>query len=149
MAAQSGELTLQMKRVLPAPPSVVFRAFSDPDELAKWWGPEGFTAPSLQFDPRVGESYRIEMQPPEGDRFYLIGEVREVDSPARLAYTFMWEDPDPDDVETLVELSFRALGESTEVVLSQGPFKTEPRRQLHRDGWTDSFDKLEQFISQA
>ena len=45
--------------------------------------------------------YRIEMQPPEGDAFYLIGEVREVDPPARLAYTFIWEDPDPDDVETL------------------------------------------------
>jgi uncharacterized protein YndB with AHSA1/START domain len=149
MTAQSGELTLGMKRVLPAAPSVVFGAFSDPEELAKWWGPEGFTAPSLEFDPRVGGSYRIEMQPPEGNPFYLIGEFREVDPPARLAFTFMWEDPDPDDVETLVELSFRDLGDSTEVVFTQGPFKTEARRELHRGGWTDSFDKLEQFIVQA
>jgi len=44
------------------------------------------------------------MQPPEGDRFYLTGEFREVDPPARLAYTFIWEYPDPDDVEMLVEL---------------------------------------------
>ena len=147
MKARSRGLTLEMKRLLPATPSVVFRACSDPDELAKWWGPAGFTAPSVGFDPRAGRSYRIEMQPPEGDPFTLIGEVREVDPPARLAYTFAWEDPDPDDVETLVELSFRDLGESTEVGLSQGPFKTEARRELHRDGWTESFDKLEHLLS--
>jgi uncharacterized protein YndB with AHSA1/START domain len=39
--AQSAGLTLEIKRVLPARPSVVFRAFSDPDELATWWGPRG------------------------------------------------------------------------------------------------------------
>jgi uncharacterized protein YndB with AHSA1/START domain len=63
MAAPSGELTLEMKRVLPTAPAVVFGLFSDSHELAKWWGPEGFTAPSVEFDPRVGGSYRIEMQP--------------------------------------------------------------------------------------
>jgi uncharacterized protein YndB with AHSA1/START domain len=143
MAERSDGLTLELKRVVPAPPSMVFAAFSDPNELAKWWGPEGFKIPSLDFDPRVGKSYRIEMQPAEGDPFYLTGEFREVKPPARLAYTFIWEDPDPDDVETLVGLSFRDLGESTEVALTQRPFKTEARRALHRDGWTDSFDKLE------
>ena len=110
-------------------------------------GPEGFTTPSREFDPRVGESNRIEMQPPEGDPFYLTGEFREVDPPDRLAYTFVWEDPDPDDIETLVALSFRDLGESTEVAFTQGPFKTEARRALHRDGWMDGFDKLERLIS--
>jgi uncharacterized protein YndB with AHSA1/START domain len=147
MVAQSDGLTLEIKRVLAAAPSAVFEAFSDSGELAKWWGPRGFSTPSLEFQPRVEESYRIEMQPPEGDTFHLIGEFREVDPPARLAYTFVWEDPDPDDVETLVTLSFRDLGESTEVQLEQGPFKTEARRALHRDGWTDSFDKLERLIA--
>ena len=87
------------------------------------------------------------MQPPEGNRFYLTGEFREVDPPGRLAYTFVWEDPDPDDADTVVDLSFRDLGESTAVDLRQGPFKTEARRGLHRDGWTDSFDKLERLLS--
>ena len=147
MAAQSAELTLEMKRLLPATPPVVFAALSEPNELAKWWGPQGFTIPSMDFDPRVGATYRIEMQPPEGDPFYLIGEFRDVDPRARLAFTFVWENPDPDDVETAVELSFRELGGSTELALTQGPFKTEARRALHRDGWTDSFDKLEHLMS--
>jgi uncharacterized protein YndB with AHSA1/START domain len=137
---------LEIRRVLPAAPTVVFRAFTTSDELAKWWGPRGFTVPSLEFEPRAGGRYRIEMQPPEGEPFYLSGEFREVDPPARLACTFAWEDPDPDDVETLVELSFRELGESTEVALAQGPFMTEARRELHRAGWTDSFEKLERHI---
>jgi uncharacterized protein YndB with AHSA1/START domain len=148
MAAQSGELTLEMVRALPVAPARVFAAFSDPDELAKWFGPEGFSVGSLDFELRVGRTYRIEMQPPAGDPFYLGGEFREVDPPGRLSFTFVYEDPDPDDVETLVELSFRDHGESTEVVFTQGPFKTEARRELHRDGWTDSFDRLAQVISQ-
>ena len=147
MAPRSDELTLELKRVFAAVPSVAFALFSDPRELMKWWGPEGFTIPSLDFEPRVGATYRIEMQPPEGDAFYLSGKFREVDPPTRLAYTFVWEDPVPDDVETLVALSFRGLGESTEIALRQGPFKTEARRALHRDGWSDGFDKLERLIS--
>ncbi len=147
MARRPDALTLEMTRMLPAAPSLAFEAFTDPNQLRRWWGPEGFTIPSLEFDPRVGESYRIKMQPPEGEAFYLTGELREVDPPVRLAYTFRWEDPDPDDLETMVELSFRDLGESTEVVFAQGPFKTEARRELHRDGWTDTFNKLEDQLS--
>jgi uncharacterized protein YndB with AHSA1/START domain len=124
----------------------MFGAFSDPNELAKWWGPRRFTTPRLELHAGVGERYRIEMRPSQGDRFHLTGEFRAVDPPVHLAYTFAWEDPDSDDLDTLVELSLRDLGESTEIALTQGPFKTEARRSLHRDGWTDSFDKLERLL---
>jgi len=147
MAAESGELTLELKRDFPAPPSVVFGTFSDPNELTKWWGPQGFTTTSMEFDLSVGGAYRLEMRPPGGDSFYLSGEFREVVPPVRLAFTFVYEDPDPDDVETVVDLSFSSLGESTQIAFTQGRFKTEARRALHRDGWTDSFDRLEQLIS--
>jgi uncharacterized protein YndB with AHSA1/START domain len=143
----AADLALEMERVLPAPPSIVFAAFTDPSELAKWWGPEGFTASNIRFQAHVGERYTIEMQPPTGDPFHLTGEFREVDPPVRLAFTFAWEPPDPDDVETLVTVSFRDFVGSTEVALTQGAFKTEARRTLHRDGWGDSFDKLERLIS--
>jgi len=147
VTAQPSGLTLDMKRVLPAPRSLVFRACTEPDELAKWWGPHGFTAPSVEVDLRVGGSYRIAMQPPEGDVFYLQGEFSEVDPPARLIYTFRWEDPDPDDQETVVTLRLRDLGESTELVLSQGTFAAEPRLVLHKEGWTDALDRLQELMS--
>jgi uncharacterized protein YndB with AHSA1/START domain len=144
---ESPELALEMERRLPATPSVVFAALSEPGELAKWFGPQGFTISSLDFVPRVGEAYRIEMQPPDGEAFYLAGEFREVDPPTHLAYTFAYENPDPDDVENLVRLSLRDLDGATEVAFTQGRFKTEARRELHRDGWSDSFDKLEHLLS--
>jgi uncharacterized protein YndB with AHSA1/START domain len=149
MTAQPSGLTLGMTRVLRAPRPVVFRALTDPVELAKWWGPHGFTTPSAEVDLRVGGSYRFAMQPPEGDLFYLTGEFREVDPPARLVYTFRWEDPTPDDRETVVTLLLRDLGESTELVFTQGTFAAERRRALHEGGWTNSLDRLEELMSSA
>jgi uncharacterized protein YndB with AHSA1/START domain len=139
-------LSLHMKRVLPARREAVWRALTAPDELAEWWGPRGFTTPGIETDLRVGGTYRIAMQPPDAELFYLTGEFREVDPPARLAYTFRWEDPDPEDVETLVALTVRDLGEETEVEFTQGTFATERRRALHHDGWTDSWERLERAL---
>jgi uncharacterized protein YndB with AHSA1/START domain len=147
MKARSTEFTLHLERVLSAPRPLVFRACTEPEELAQWWGPSGFTAPSIELDLRVGGIYRIAMQPPEGELFYLTGEFRDVDPPSRLAYTFRWEDPDPDDQENVVTLSFREVGEATELVLDQGPFATEGRRALHEEGWTDGFNRLHELMS--
>jgi uncharacterized protein YndB with AHSA1/START domain len=147
VVAQPGELTLELECVLPVDRTRVFKALTDPGELAKWWGPSGFSCPSIMFDPQVGGSYRIAMQPPEGELFYLSGEFREIEPPSRLAYTFRWEDPDPDDQETVVTLSLRDLGEATELGLVQGPFATEPRLELHRAGWTDGFARLQALLS--
>ena len=144
--ARPDELTLELKRTPPAARAVVVDAFFAADELAKWWGPKGFKVARPDFKPHAGDRYRIEMQPPEGDAFYITGEVREVEPPRRLSFTFAYEDPDPDDVENLVELSFRDLGDSTEVRLTQRPFRTAARHELHRAGWTDSFDKLEDLL---
>jgi uncharacterized protein YndB with AHSA1/START domain len=87
------------------------------------------------------------MQPPDGDAFELTGTFREVDVPARLAFTFEWEPADPDDQETVVQLAFEATDGSTRVHLRQGPFKTEARRALHQDGWTESFDQLAELVT--
>ena len=145
--AQPAGLALELKRRIDAPRSTVFEACTDPDELARWWGPRGFTVPGVEMDLRVGGRYRIAMQPPEGELFHLSGEFREVDPPNRLAYTFSWEPPDPDDRQTVVTMSLRDLGESTEVAMSQEGFATEERRALHVDGWTDSLGRLQELLS--
>lgn len=143
-----GGLRLEMRRVFRAPRSAVFRALSDPQELARWFGPDGFSIPGVESDLRPGGGYRIAMQPPEGDVFYLVGEYLEVDPPERLSYTFRWEDPDPEDRETVVTLLLRDVGgTSAELVFRQGDFASEPRRALHEEGWTQSLDKLEELMS--
>jgi uncharacterized protein YndB with AHSA1/START domain len=116
-------LTLEIERILQTSVDDAFEAFVDADRLAQWWGPQGFTVRVLSFPARGGERYRIEMRPPEGDPFHLSGEFHEVDSPERLAFTFRWEPPDPDDIEE--------------------------RLGIHRDGWGESFDKLERHLSTA
>ncbi len=127
----------------------VFRALTEPDDLARWWGPHGFTIPGVEIDLNVTGRYRFAMQPPEGDLFYLTGEFLEIDPPHRLVYTFRWEDPDPDDRETVVRLSAEAVGDTTRLSLWQGTFATEPRLDLHRGGWTDSFEKLRELMETA
>jgi uncharacterized protein YndB with AHSA1/START domain len=142
-------LVLRLKRSLPAPCTAVYSALTEPGKLARWWGPRGFTIPSVDFKPRVGTSYRIAMQPPEGELFYLTGEFREVDPPTLLVYTFRWEDPTPDDRETVVTLSLREHDQGTELELTQAAFTTEERLALHREGWSNSLDKLEELVSDA
>jgi uncharacterized protein YndB with AHSA1/START domain len=140
--------SLELTRLFPAPRARVFEFFASAALLAKWWGPSGFSIPSIDFVPRVGGTYRIEMQPPDGDAFELTGTFREVDIPSRLAFTFEWEPADPDDRETLAQLAFEMIDDSTRVHLRQGPFKTEARRALHRDGWTESLDKLAELVTE-
>ena len=141
-----GDLRLQQTHVLPAPRERVFAFFSEPEELARWWGPDGFRIPQLDWEPRAGGSYRIAMEPPEGELFHLSGEFRGVDPPARLAFTFVWDPPSPDDRETVAELDFAAREGSTEVRLGQGAFATEERLALHDGGWRQSFGKLRSLL---
>ena len=146
MAQRPSGLTLHLERVLPAPPEKVFAACVERAQLAEWWGPAGFTSPSVELEVWTGGRYRIAMQPPEGELFHLRGEFLEVDRPRRLVYTFEWEVPDPDDQETVVTLTFRAAGDGTALVLKQRPFATEARHALHEAGWTDGLARLERHL---
>lgn len=146
MNGESDRLVLELTYGLDAPRERIFRALTEPDALATWWGPAGFTTPEIELDLNVGGGYRFGMQPPDAELFHLAGEFLEIDPPSLLVYTFRWEEPDPDDQQTVVRLSLDAIGDVTEVSLTQGDFLTEARLALHRDGWTDSFVKLREFI---
>lgn len=146
MKEQPSGLVLDLNRVLDAPREQIFALLTEPTALKKWWGPHGFTIPEIELDLRVGGGYRFTMQPPEGEVFHLSGEFLEVDHPGRLAYTFRWDEPHPDDRETVVRLALNAVGGTTELTLSQGEFATEERLALHRDGWTDSLEKLRDLV---
>jgi uncharacterized protein YndB with AHSA1/START domain len=146
IAPPSGlRLHLEVELSVPAP--AVFEALTDPEQLAQWWGPHHFTTPSIDLDLRVGGRYRFAMQPPDGGLFHLQGEFLEIEVPRRLAYTFRWEEPDADDVETVVILLIVDLGASTRLTVDQGAFASEPRRELHVRGWSDSLQRLQTWLS--
>ena len=143
----AGRLSVRVQAVMPAPRSRVFHFLTEPWEVARWWGPDGFTIPSIDSDPSVGGTYRIAMQPPEGAVFHLAGEFVALDPPAMVSYTFRWEEPDPDDVENVATLRLDDDEGSTMLTVEHGPFATEARRDLHAQGWTESFEKLGRLLA--
>jgi uncharacterized protein YndB with AHSA1/START domain len=143
----AAERRLLLERGLDAWRDRIFAAYVEPQQLSAWWGPAGFTVPSADLDVREGGRYRIEMQPPDGEPFSVHGEYQLVDPPGRLAYTFEWDPPTPDDQETLVTLTFEPAGDGTRLVLDHGPFKTDERYELHKAGWTDTLDRLEAWLA--
>ena len=138
---------LQQARVFGAPSDRVFGLLTEPTQLTKWWGPHGFSTPEVQMDLRVGGTYRFTMQPPEGEAFHLSGEFLEIQAPSALRFTFRWDEPVPDDRETVVELSLDSLGGRTKVTMTQAEFATRERLELHRAGWADSFEKLDALLT--
>ncbi|MEU1917999.1 SRPBCC family protein [Streptomyces massasporeus] len=145
---RGSELRVRLRRALDGSCPTVFRELTDPRELTRWWGPDGFTIPSVESDLRPGGAYRIAMRPPEGELFYLVGEFLEVEPPERLAYTFRWEDPDPEDRETVVTLSLHDIDAArSELVLDQGDFASERRRALHEEGWSQGLGKLGELLA--
>jgi uncharacterized protein YndB with AHSA1/START domain len=136
-AEQTTGTRLQLEKILAVLPERVFAAFVDAEQLRRWWGPSGFAVPSLQFDAVEGRDYRLLMQPAEGDVFHIRGAFRVVEPPRCLMFTFIYEEPDPDDQETLVTLTFEPTDPGTRVILEQGPFKTSARLELHRDGGSE------------
>ena len=140
-------MRLNLEKMLASPPERVFEACIDAQQLRRWWGPAGFTVTSLQLDVAEGADYRITMQPIQGEPFRIGGTFRAVEAPRLLVYTFAYEEPDPDDQETVVSLTFEPADPGTRLVLDQGLFKTEPRLELHRIGWTETLERLERFLT--
>lgn len=140
------ETSLVVTRTYPAPREKVFRAWTEPEELKKWWaaGP-GFTTTIAEVDLRVGGKYRLGMKPPDQEVVHIVGGVyREVQRPSRLVYTWRWEDGDGS--ETLVTVEFHDKGSSTDVILTHEGFASQESRDQHAHGWAGCLDSLERLM---
>lgn len=135
-------LVLRLTRRLKAPRERVFRAFTEPARLVRWWGPKGFTVPEHAIDVRVGGAWRIVMRSPEGNDHVVSGVYREITPPARLVFTWAWETDGPRGHETVVTIELRAAGGETDLELTQEIFESENARDLHGQGWSSTLDCL-------
>ena len=88
MDERANGLVLGLRRVFHPSRERVYRALTEPAQLAAWWGPLGFRIPEIDLDLRVGGRYRFTMAPPDGEPFHLSGEFLAIDAPSRLAYSF-------------------------------------------------------------
>jgi uncharacterized protein YndB with AHSA1/START domain len=138
---------LTISRTFSAPRERVFAAWTEPEQIKKWFGPDMCQLTEAHVDLRVGGEYRFRAKNPEMGEFTLRGEYREIIPPAKLSYTWQWED-DPDfvDRETLVTVEFVDLGDSTEVRLTHENLPSAESVKNHQHGWTGSLDKLERLF---
>lgn len=142
------ETTLQLKRTFSASRERVFKAWTDPEMLKEWFGPEGVKTVSAEVELKIGGKYRFEMKLPDGKMVYHQGAFREIKFPERLVYTWILEGQnckggEDEDCETLVTIDFKDLGGSTELTLTHEFFPSEKSREGHEFGWTGCFNKLE------
>lgn len=145
---QTTEKTLVLTRIFAAPPSLVFRAWTDPERATVWWGPQGFKTLSCQMDVRPGGSWRIRMRSPQGAIYTKRGVYREIVPPQRLVFTWAWEDAIPAH-ETLVTVTFEDRGHSTKLTLHQATFESATGCQAHRSGWTSCLDRFAAYLTAA
>lgn len=144
----TGGNDLSIIRVFKAPRDVVFKAWTEPDRMARWLSLRGFTVVHELFDLRPGGAYRSCMRAPDGAENWLRGVYREVVKPERLVFTHAWEREDGSaSPETLVTVNFVDLGGATEMTFHQAGFETTNARDGHRDGWSQSFDNLGDYLA--
>jgi uncharacterized protein YndB with AHSA1/START domain len=85
-ANPSEDLVLVVTRIFDAPRELVFKIFTDPKHLARFWGPTGFTSNVREMDPRPGGAFCIDMRGPDGGICPCKGVYREVVEPERIVY---------------------------------------------------------------
>jgi uncharacterized protein YndB with AHSA1/START domain len=80
-----------MERVFDAPRELVFKAYTDPNLIPKWWGPRRYTTTVDKMDVKVGGAWRFLQRDAAGHEYAFNGEYREIAPPERLSYTFEFE----------------------------------------------------------
>ncbi len=142
-AKRSARPQLVITRILDAPPSLVFKAWTEPEHLVHWSCPHGFTLTHCEGDVRPGGAWRSCMRSPEGRDLWLGGAYREIVEPERLVFTHAWEDETGKrGHETVVTVTLAERGGKTEMRFHQAFFESVESRDGHRGGWTECFDRL-------
>jgi uncharacterized protein YndB with AHSA1/START domain len=130
-------------RLFDAPPERVFRAWTDPDEVATWYGPEHFDTPRdrIHIELRVGGRYELTMvQRDSGAEFAIGYDIIELVEPELIV---LRSDPMPEmgmHQPTVTRVELQAHGDKTRMTLSDGPYPGGGGQA--EAGWNAAFDKL-------
>jgi uncharacterized protein YndB with AHSA1/START domain len=147
---QERERELVITRIFDAPRHLVFQAWTEPDRVARWWGPQGFVTTYCDMDIRPGGTFRVCMRSPEGIEYWKRGTYREVVAPERLVFTFAWENAEgKPGHQTLVTVTLAECGDKTELTLRQGVFDTVAARDDHGRGWTSTLQRFAEYLAKA
>jgi uncharacterized protein YndB with AHSA1/START domain len=150
------------------PAARVFAAWTEAEQIARWWGPKGYANVVGEMDVRPGGAYRITMVAPDGERYPLKGEYREVAEPERLVMTDVW-DEHPAEWQDLLREFHEGEGVPAQEALNTVTFDertgttTLTIRSLFEsravrdamvkmgmnDGWSESLDRLAELLAKG
>ena len=138
--------TIRLHRVLAAPPERVYRAFTDPAALCKWFPPDGFTCTVHEFDARIGGRYRMSFANfTTGGSHAFGGEFLELVPGERIRHTDAFEDPNlPGEMVTTIVLEAVSCG--TEMRIEQAGVPDPIAPQDCYLGWQQSLTLLARLV---
>jgi len=147
-AATDPRREVTITRVFDAPRALVFKAWTRPEHLSRWWGPHGFTVHVCEIDFRVGGGWHIRMRSPQGVEDRQRGVIRELVAPERFVFTYAFEDEHGTrGHETIVTVTFADAGSKTEVTIRQGIFELVKVRDEHIWGWGEALDNFAAYLN--
>lgn len=155
-------MTLVINRTFDAPVSKVWEAWSNPEVMKQWWGPEGFTCPSCNIDFQVGGTFLGCMRAASGEEFWSTGTYKEITPFQKIVCSDSFSDPDGNVVpashygmtedfplELTVTLTFEEHDGHTHMTLThEGVPEGEIQHQT-QEGWNTSLNKLATLVSAA
>ncbi len=160
-SAETGELIIT--RMFDAPRERVFEAWTDCGRMMRWWGPKGFTSPACKMDLRVGGEYLNSMKSPEGREYWSKGRYYEIQAPEKLVMTDSFADEKGNvvpasyygmagdwPIEMTVTVTFEDEDGKTKLTLKHSGadrINAADRNDM-RQGWNESFDKLEESLTE-
>jgi len=149
--APSNARELHITRVFDAPRDLVFKAWTDPEHLANWWGPRGSVTPKCEMDARPGGSYQFLMRAASGREVIWSGVCRELKAPEKLVLTCSIRNPDGTVIsaETVLTLTLEDQQGKTRLTLHQGVFDSVENCEAHQRGWRDALDRIGEYLARV
>ena len=156
---------LVVTRIIDAPLEMVWRAWTEPEQMSRWWGPEFYTSPECRIDLRVGGKYVFCMRAPQeqgGQDSYTAGVYKKIVPMERLEFTQSLSDKDGNKIdpaqigmppdfpkELLVVIAFKAKGDMTELTVTEHNWTGGQMYVYALAGWHQSIDKLAEYLAKA
>ncbi len=151
LAREPEDRVLIITRVLDAPRALVFKVWSEPEHLVRWWGPTGFSLPDCTVEFHPGGAFRCLMRSPEGTEHRMHGVYREIVEPEKISFTWCWVDEEGQaGHETLVTVLLEEAGPDgaqTKLTLHHAIFESESARDAHNGGWSETMDRLAAYVA--
>ena len=155
---------LIITRIFNSPREEVWKAWTVPEIFKRWWGPKGFTTPIVKIDLKVGGEHFNCMQAPDGEKTCGLGIYKEINPPRKLVVTDSFADEEGNVVpatyygldegfpmEMLQKILFEEEDGYTKIIVKHSDISNLSEKDLEnmKQGWDETLDKLEEYLSKG